>query len=245
MRLPASIRVAFLFPFYLLAGIFIPSPNVSAEVGALQNKLQIAFAKDESICRRILTSYSTFQQCPLTESHCFIYFWTTNPGDITKIPEQTGAINTFGYTEVSIAEERPREWSFSIVYLANFQGMSRPYLIETWKVPSIELDKTWNLPRNQAEKNTNADAFRMLLSAGERLSEEISIAVKIDNTPYVIERQCTGFWEYGPSYTCLRIKAISVKKIFDSKQAIPFCRFREPQKPRSRHNLAVHPGAAR
>jgi hypothetical protein len=221
--------------FLLLASAIAPA---SAETS--QNMLVTSYATSPRLCQEFQQMYSSFNECPLTDSDCFVFKWGTEGNSkLTKTPFTELAVNQYGYTTISVAHAPGKPYSF--VYLDGFQGDRHPRQLETWKVNTEQLMalikkdprplqyEEWVKGAHQIKRETLATEFAQILAVGEKLSDDWSpIWMPIFNakgTDYAIGRECSGTWAYGGYYGCNKVIKVTVKRVAADKTSIPVCEF--------------------
>ena len=230
--------------FVLLVFSITYNDIVLAEAPVRQNVLATTYSQNTALCTEFHTLYSSFKSCPLTDGYCFTFKWESNDDPvIRKVPLKELAVNQYGYTQINVAY--PTDKRYTIVYLNGFQGDHNPRITETWKVNTKELEAlTEQVPhpmtysqrveaKQPGKKETYAPEFALLLSHGEKLSDDWSVWLpifEVRGANYAVTRECAGEWVFGGDYSCDRIIKITIKHIDNERKAIPVCEFSNPKK---------------
>ncbi len=229
---------------YLLYTFFTIDLIVLTVKESASQRLVIKHSVDVTACRQIADALKNDKMCrpydaaidrnnPKMCAPEDVNYVTLNGSPILVFQEI--AINQYGYTYVyrspNVTGER------SIIYLQRFNGDRLPRTIETWRVSSSELEKVLSLPpgpmnhnsqRNRKaypSRDTNADEFASILNRGEKLTDEWSPIIVLNDSHYLLERKCSGNWEYGAYFFCEGKMALSARKITSDGKSVRYCLF--------------------
>jgi len=150
------------------------------------------------------------------------------------------ATNEYGYTQIFTTTAGDID-GYAIIYLNQFNGDNFPLTVETWKVDAKALNDVLALPpgpvpynkggkgqrkeKASHPKDTMATDFSQVLNQGEKLSDDWSPIIYINDSYYFAERECAGVWDYGGIYSCDKVIRLTLKKIAPEKKAVDYCQF--------------------
>ena len=200
-------------------------------------ELVTTYQTDPALCAKVRSlGTALFKGCDEANESCFEP--KVSAQGISIVPAKQLAVNQYGYTQVFVSYLPGRP--YAVVFLDGFNGDNFPRLIETWKVATEQLSKVVNLvPHPLAYKEwvkgghgikreTLAPEFGVLLSHGEKLSDDWSPVwmpvLRIADKDYMLTRECAGTWVYGGYYQCNEVIKVKVKRI-DGSKSVPVCEY--------------------
>ena len=224
--------------------------NQSSELETTVQKLKLVNSTDQQVCLETAAMLNKDKACRPYDAFCRPYSKNVPPNALAVYSVTINgnpalafneiATNEYGYTRIFQSTAGDID-GYKILYLEKFGGDNFPRVVETWKVSSKALNEVFGLSpgptpaarggkgerkeKSKLPKDTRASEFAEVLRQGEKLSDEWSPIVKIQNSYYLIERECDGEWVYGGYYACDRITNLRLKKVANGKDAAASCQF--------------------